>query len=57
MPPDLWSLYAVILRSGLFEEAVTRLWNARLISGEMHLGAGEEAIMPASSHNCVTATA
>jgi len=31
-------------RSRLFEEAVTKLWNDGLISGEMHLGTGEEAI-------------
>jgi len=45
MPPDLWSLYALMLRSRLFEEAVTQLWNDGLISGEMHLGTGEEAIV------------
>jgi pyruvate dehydrogenase E1 component alpha subunit len=44
MPPDLWSLYALMLKSRLFEEAVTRLWEDGLISGEMHLGTGEEAI-------------
>lgn len=42
---DLWSLYALMRRSRLFEEAVTQLWNAGLISGEMHLGTGEEAII------------
>jgi pyruvate dehydrogenase E1 component alpha subunit len=31
-------------RSRRFEQAVTRLWEAGLISGEMHLGTGEEAI-------------
>lgn len=45
MPPDLWSLYALMLRSRLYEEAVTRLWQEGLISGEMHLGTGEEAII------------
>jgi acetoin:2,6-dichlorophenolindophenol oxidoreductase subunit alpha len=44
MEPDLWVLYGLMLRSRLFEEAVTRLWNDGLISGEMHLGTGEEAI-------------
>jgi TPP-dependent pyruvate/acetoin dehydrogenase alpha subunit len=41
---DLWSLYRQMLRSRLFEEAVTQLWQEGLISGEMHLGTGEEAI-------------
>jgi TPP-dependent pyruvate/acetoin dehydrogenase alpha subunit len=45
MPPDLWSLYALMLKSRLFEEAVTQLWKDGLISGEMHLGTGEEAII------------
>ena len=45
MPPDLWSLYALMLKSRLFEEAVTQLWKEGLISGEMHLGTGEEAII------------
>jgi len=34
-----------MLKSRRFEEAVTQLWNDGLISGEMHLGTGEEAIM------------
>ena len=45
MPPDVWSLYALILKSRLFEEAVAKLWHDGLISGEMHLGTGEEAII------------
>jgi len=45
MPPDLWSLYALMLKSRLFEEAVAQLWKDGLISGEMHLGTGEEAIV------------
>ncbi len=45
MPPDLWSLYGLMLRSRLFEEAVAKLWHDGLISGEMHLGTGEEAIV------------
>ncbi|MHB1354389.1 MAG: thiamine pyrophosphate-dependent dehydrogenase E1 component subunit alpha [Anaerolineae bacterium] len=45
MVTDLWSLYALMLKSRLFEEAVTKLWNDGLISGEMHLGTGEEAII------------
>ncbi len=44
MKPDLWQLYKQMLRSRLFEEAVKRLWEAGKISGEMHLGIGEEAI-------------
>ena len=47
MPADLWSLYALMLKSRLFEEAVTKLWEDGLISGEMHLGTGEEAIVAA----------
>jgi TPP-dependent pyruvate/acetoin dehydrogenase alpha subunit len=45
VPPDLWSLYALMKKSRLFEEAVARLWNDGLISGEMHLATGEEAIV------------
>lgn len=44
MTADLWALYELMLRSRLFEEAVARLWEAGRISGEMHLGTGEEAI-------------
>ena len=45
MSPDIWSLYSLMLKSRLFEEAVTQLWKDGLISGEMHLGTGEEAIV------------
>jgi TPP-dependent pyruvate/acetoin dehydrogenase alpha subunit len=45
VPPDLWSLYSLMLKSRLVEEAVTQLWKDGLISGEMHLGTGEEAII------------
>ena len=45
MQPDLWSLYALMMKSRLFEEAVARLWHDGFISGEMHLGTGEEAII------------
>jgi pyruvate dehydrogenase E1 component alpha subunit len=45
MKPDLWSLYALMLKSRLFEEAAAQLWHDGLISGEMHLGTGEEAII------------
>jgi TPP-dependent pyruvate/acetoin dehydrogenase alpha subunit len=40
---DVWSLYALMLKSRLFEEAIAELWQDGLISGEMHLGTGEEA--------------
>ncbi|MBI5603505.1 MAG: thiamine pyrophosphate-dependent dehydrogenase E1 component subunit alpha [Deltaproteobacteria bacterium] len=45
MPPDLWTLYAHMLKSRLFEEAIAKLWHDGLISGEMHLGTGEEGII------------
>ena len=45
MPPDLWSLYSLMLKSRLYEEAIAKLWNDGFISGEMHLGTGEEAII------------
>jgi len=45
MPSDKWSLYALMLKSRLFEEAIAKLWHDGLISGEMHLGTGEEAII------------
>ena len=45
MPADLWSLYALMLKSRLFEEAIAKLWHDGLISGEMHLGTGEEGII------------
>jgi TPP-dependent pyruvate/acetoin dehydrogenase alpha subunit len=45
VPPDLWSLYALMLKSCLFEEVIAKLWRDGLISGEMHLGTGEEAII------------
>ncbi len=35
----------LMLRCRLFEEAVAQLWRDGLISGEMHLGTGEEAII------------
>jgi TPP-dependent pyruvate/acetoin dehydrogenase alpha subunit len=45
MPADLWSLYPWMLKSRLFEESIAALWQQGLISGEMHLGTGEEAIV------------
>lgn len=47
MPADVWALYPLMLKSRLLEEAVARLWHDGLISGEMHLGTGEEAIVAA----------
>ena len=44
MQPDLWALYGLMLKSRRFEEAVTEIWQDGLISGEMHLGMGEEAV-------------
>lgn len=44
MEPNLWSLYRQMLRSRRFEEAVKALWEKGRISGEMHLGIGEEAV-------------
>ncbi len=44
MGADPWLLYRHMLRSRLFEEAAARLWRQGEISGEMHLGTGEEAI-------------
>ena len=45
MSPDLWSLYELMLKSRLYEESIAKLWQDGLISGEMHLGTGEEAII------------
>jgi TPP-dependent pyruvate/acetoin dehydrogenase alpha subunit len=45
MPPDLWSLYGLMYKSRTFEEAVRQIWKDGKISGEMHLGMGEEAIV------------
>ena len=44
MPADLWMLYRWMLTGRLFEQEVARLWRAGLVSGEMHLGTGEEGI-------------
>ncbi len=44
MTPDHWQLYRLMFKSRCFEEAVRKIWKAGLISGEMHLGLGEEAI-------------
>ncbi|MCR4439668.1 MAG: thiamine pyrophosphate-dependent dehydrogenase E1 component subunit alpha [bacterium] len=44
MAADLWFLYRQMLRSRRFEEEVKRLWEQGRISGEMHLGIGEEGV-------------
>jgi len=45
MTADPWHLYGLMLRSRLLEEATARLWEDGLISGELHLGTGEEAVI------------
>ncbi len=45
MPPELWSLYALMQKSRLFEETIAQLWQDGSVPGEMHLGTGEEAII------------
>ncbi len=42
---ELWQHYRKMLFSRLFENAVQDLWEKGKISGEMHLGTGEEAII------------
>ncbi len=42
---EIWQLYRNMLRSHLFEKAIMDLWEEGKISGEMHLGIGEEAIV------------
>jgi pyruvate dehydrogenase E1 component alpha subunit len=41
---NILTLYRHMYRSRIFEEAIAGLWHDGLISGEMHLGVGEEAI-------------
>jgi TPP-dependent pyruvate/acetoin dehydrogenase alpha subunit len=45
MKPDLLGLYRQMYRSRVFENKVCELWKAGLISGEMHTGLGEEAVV------------
>jgi pyruvate dehydrogenase E1 component alpha subunit len=45
MAADLWHLYELMHRSRLLEEATARLWHDGLVSGELHLGTGEEAVV------------
>ncbi|MFX0034382.1 MAG: thiamine pyrophosphate-dependent dehydrogenase E1 component subunit alpha [Candidatus Hermodarchaeota archaeon] len=42
---EIWQLYRSMLHSRFFENAVQELWEKGKISGEMHLGTGEEAII------------
>ncbi|MBC7252790.1 MAG: thiamine pyrophosphate-dependent dehydrogenase E1 component subunit alpha [Actinobacteria bacterium] len=44
MVPDVQELYRQMARMRRFEEKLAELWNRGLISGEMHLGVGEEAV-------------
>jgi len=43
--PDRTGLYRLMLTSRRLEEAISRLWQEGRISGEMHLGIGEEGIV------------
>lgn len=45
MKQDLWLTYENMLKSRLFEKAVADAWKKGMISGEMHLSVGEEAIV------------
>ncbi len=45
MRPDRVRLYRMMLTSRRLEEEIARLWREGLISGEMHLGIGEEGIV------------
>jgi len=45
MRPDLLRLYRMMVTSRRLEEEIARLWHEGLISGEMHLGIGEEGIV------------
>jgi len=44
MSPDNWYLYELMFKSRFFEERTRQIWLDGGISGEMHLGLGEEAI-------------
>ncbi len=43
MDADLWKLYRMMLKLRRVEERIKTLWEDGLVSGEMHLGTGEEA--------------
>lgn len=44
-PPDLLALYRTMRTCRAYETAAAELWHDGRISGEMHLGTGEEAIV------------
>ena len=43
--PDLERLYSSMVRMRVFEETLASLWRRGLVSGEMHLGIGEEGVV------------
>ncbi|MGF1666013.1 MAG: thiamine pyrophosphate-dependent enzyme [Acidimicrobiia bacterium] len=43
--PDLARLYRSMVRMRVLEEELARLWRAGLVSGELHLGVGEEGVI------------
>ncbi len=43
--PDLERLYSSMVRMRAFEETLAALWRRGLVSGEMHLGIGEEGVV------------
>lgn len=45
MASDVWLLYELMMKSRLYEGIITKLWHDGYISGEMHLGTGEEGIV------------
>ena len=45
MDVDLWKLYRMMLKLRRVEERIKGFWEDGLISGEMHLGTGEEAVI------------
>lgn len=53
MGSDLWSFYRQMFRSRRLEEAVIDLWGKGKISGEMHLGVGEEAVAVGVIRSCL----
>jgi len=45
MKPNLKNLYRLMYKARYFEETIAELWRDGYISGEMHLGIGEEGIV------------
>ncbi len=43
--PDLEALFSLMVRMRAFEESLASLWRRGLVSGEMHLGVGEEGVV------------